>query len=86
MTHKQRDRRGALGPFLDVLDGTPVLHDELVSAGRRLAEILVARGRSLVLSLEGQWAGVWDLERLTDEEAIAWGLQVGREVKEASDL
>jgi hypothetical protein len=86
MTHRQKDRRGALGPFLDVLDGTPVPHEELVSAGRKLAEILVARGKSLILSLKGEWAGVWDLERLTDEEAIAWGLRVGMKVKEGGDL
>jgi hypothetical protein len=86
MTHEQKDRRGPLGPFLDVLDGTPVLRDELVSAGRRLAEILVARGKSLFLSVEDQWAGVWDLERLTDGEAIAWGLRVGMKVKGGGDL
>jgi hypothetical protein len=86
MTHKQKDRRGALGPFLDALDGTPVLHDELVSAGRRLAGILVARGKSLILSVEGQWAGVWDLERLTDDEAVAWGLRVATKVKNGGDL
>ena len=67
MTHRQKDRRGALGPFLD-------------------AGILVARGKSLILSLKGEWAGVWDLERLTDEEAIAWGLRVGMKVKEGGDL
>jgi hypothetical protein len=30
-----------------------------------LAEILVAHGRPVILCAEGQWAGVWDLERLT---------------------
>jgi hypothetical protein len=42
VTHKQTNRREALGPFLTVLDGTPGPHAELVAGGRRMAEILVA--------------------------------------------
>jgi hypothetical protein len=67
VTHKQTNRREALGPFLNVLDGTPIPHAELVSGGRRLAEVLVAHGRALILCADDHWAGVWDLERLTDD-------------------
>jgi hypothetical protein len=65
-----------LQPFLTVLDGQVVPYRELVSAGRRIAHALVANGWPVVLCGEDQWAGVWDLERLTDGEAVKWGLWV----------
>jgi hypothetical protein len=36
----------------------------------------VAQGWPVVLCGESHWAGVWDLERLTDGEAVDWGLWV----------
>ncbi|MGH3926972.1 MAG: hypothetical protein ACRDTT_29575, partial [Pseudonocardiaceae bacterium] len=65
-----------LRPFMTVLDGTPVPLAELVAGGRRVAEVLVAHGRPVILCADDHWAGVWDLERLTDEEAASWGLFV----------
>lgn len=85
MTHKQTNRREALWPFLTALDGTPVPHAELVAGGRRIAETLVAHGMPISLCADGQWAGVWDLERLTDDEAVSWGLWVALKVREGSN-
>lgn len=81
MTHKQTNRLEALRPFLTVLDGDPVPHAELVAAGRRMAGALVAHGRPVTLCADDRWAGVWDLERLTDDEAVAWGLWVAMKVR-----
>jgi hypothetical protein len=60
------------------LEGKPVPYQELVAAGRRLAQALVSRGHSIILCGESEWVGVWDLERLTDGEAVDWGLWVAR--------
>ena len=76
MTHNHTNRRDALRPFLALLDGTPVPLAELVAGGRRMAEVPVAHGRPVTLCADDPWAGVWDLERLTDEEAASWGLWV----------
>lgn len=81
MTYKSTNRREALKPFLAVLDGTPVPRADLVAGGRRLAEVLVAHGRPVILCGDGQWAGVWDLECLTDDEAAAWGMWVAMKVR-----
>jgi hypothetical protein len=81
MTHKQTEGREALKPFLTVLDGIPVPRTELVAGGRRMAEILVAHGRPITLCPDDHWAGVWDLERLTDDEAVSWGLWVAMKIR-----
>ena len=81
MTDKHTNRRDGLRPFLTVLDGTPVPLAELVAGGRRMAEVLVAHGRPVTLCADDHWAGVWDLERLTDEEAASWGLWVAMKVR-----
>lgn len=81
MTHKQTSRRQALQPFLTVLAGTPVPHAELVAAGRRMAEVMVTHGRPITLCADGKWAGVWDLECLTDDEAVAWGAWVAMKIR-----
>ena len=80
MTAKDTNLRDALRPFLTVLDGTPVPLAELVAGGRRMAEVLVSYGRPVSLCADDHWAGVWDLERLTDEEAASWGLWVATKV------
>jgi len=64
-----------------MLDGTPVPLAELVAGGRRMAEVLVANGRPVTLCSDDHWAGVWDLERLTDDEAASWGLWVAMKVR-----
>jgi hypothetical protein len=74
-------RREILGPFLAILDGDPTPKADLVAAGRKLAQALVEYGRPVILCGEGGWAGVWDLERLTDAEAVAWGLWVTMKVR-----
>lgn len=80
MSAKETNLQDALQPFLTVLDGTPVPLAELVAGGRRMAEALVSYGRPVTLCADDHWAGVWDLERLTDEEAASWGLWVATKV------
>jgi hypothetical protein len=70
------ERGDVLEPFLGVLEGSIVPYAELVHAGRLIARAMVALGRPIVISAEDTWAGVWDLERLTDREAVAWGFWV----------
>jgi hypothetical protein len=41
-----------------------------------IAGALVAQGKTLTFCMDTHWAGVWDLERLTDGEAVDWGLWV----------
>jgi len=60
------------------MEGKPVTYLEMVAADRRLAHALVSRGRPMILCSEGGWGGVWDLKRLTDGEAVDWGLWVTR--------
>jgi hypothetical protein len=72
----EADPGDILQPFLTVLDGRVVPYRKLVSAGRRIAHALVVNGWPVVLCGESHWAGVWDLERLTDGEAVKWGLWV----------
>lgn len=76
MNHERANPRDAMGPFLKVLEGTPVALSELVAEGRRMARVLVAHGLPVTLCADDHWAGVWDLERLTDSEAASWGLWV----------
>jgi hypothetical protein len=80
MTQRHTNHRDVLEPFLTVLDGTPVPLAELVAGGRRMAEVLVAHGRPVTLCADDHWAGVWDLERLTDEEAASWGLWIAMRI------
>jgi hypothetical protein len=81
VSHKQTNRREVLRPFLTLLEGTPVPHVELVNAGRRMAEVMVDHGRPITLCPDGQWAGVWDLQYLTDDEAVAWGMWVAMKIR-----
>ena len=69
-----------LQPLMNALEGKPVPHSELVQAARLVAAALVTHGRPVAMSEEGPWAGVWDLERLTDDEAVAWGMWVATRV------
>jgi hypothetical protein len=72
----QNTQGDIIQPFLAVLEGTVVPYTELVNAGRMIAAALVAQGKPLAVSTDPDWAGVWDLERLTDREAVEWGLWV----------
>jgi hypothetical protein len=80
MSHRETDRSEVLRPFLSALEGREVPYSELVEAGRRIAAVLVDHGRPVTLCGDGPWAGVWDLERLTDDEAAAWGMWVASKV------
>jgi hypothetical protein len=83
MPRWRRDRREAvLQPLLAAMDGKPVPHSELVEAGRKIAAVLVTHGRPVILNSDGPWSGVWDLERLTDSEAVAWGMWVAKRVRQ----
>jgi hypothetical protein len=75
------DSGDVLQPFLTVLEGGLVSYRDLVSAGRRIAGALVAHGRPVSLCGESHWAGVWDLEKLTDGEAVDWGLWVATKTR-----
>jgi hypothetical protein len=81
VTHRQINRREVLGPFLAALRGSPVPYSDLVQAGRMVAAVLVAHGRPISVCGDGPWAGVWDLERLTDDEAVIWGMWVATKVR-----
>ena len=71
-----RNRGDVLGPLWAVLDGRFVPYDDVVNASRRVAAALISRGKPFSLCGPGALAGVWDLERLTDDEAVAWGVWV----------
>jgi hypothetical protein len=76
MSSKQVDRQELLRPFLRAMTGEAVPQAELVRAGRMIANALVKHGRPVTICGDGDWAGVWNLERLTDGEAVAWGMWV----------
>jgi hypothetical protein len=46
-----------------------------------IAAALVNHGRTLSITSDGPWAGVWNLDRLSDEEAAAWGMWVATKVR-----
>lgn len=71
---KQLAGEGVLDPLLKALEGEAIPRSEVIEASRLVAAALVTNGRPITLWGEGPWAGVWDLERLTDDEAVAWGL------------
>jgi hypothetical protein len=78
MLRREASRGDPLRSLVTFLEVKPVPYQELVAAGRKLAQALVSRGRTIILCGESEWAGVWDLERLTDGEAVDWGLWVAR--------
>jgi hypothetical protein len=70
-------------PLVRALEGKPVPYVDVVRSGRLIAAALVQQGRPVSISGEGHWAGVWDLNRLSDEEAAAWGMWVATKVRRA---
>jgi hypothetical protein len=64
--------------------GAVVPYRELVGAGRMIAGGLVSQGKPLAVCMDAHWAGVWDLERLTDGEAVNWGLWVATQASTPS--
>ena len=77
---KQLAGEGVLDPLLKALEGEAIPRSEVIEASRLVAAALVTNGRPITLWGEGPWAGVWDLERLTDDEAVAWGLWLATRV------
>jgi hypothetical protein len=69
--------------LVEALEGRPVPYPEVVRSGRLIALALVRAGRPVTVVEEGPWAGIWDLERLTDAEAAAWGMWVATKIKSA---
>jgi hypothetical protein len=69
-------------PLLAVIDREPVPFSELVEAGRKLAAVLVTHRLPVILNSDGPWSGVWDLEKLTDSEAVAWGTWVAKKARQ----
>jgi hypothetical protein len=70
-----------LASFLEWLEGKPTPKADLATAGRKLARALILRDRAIVVCGDGPWAGVWDLEKLTDSEAVAWGLWIATKIR-----
>jgi hypothetical protein len=46
-----------------------------------LAAALVSRGKPFSLCADGALAGEWNLERLTDDEALVWGIWVTMRIR-----
>lgn len=69
-------------PLLAAMDGEPVPDSELVEAGRMIAAVLVTHRLPVILNSDGPWSGVWDLEQLTDGEAVAWGMWVATKARQ----
>jgi hypothetical protein len=84
MSSRQTDRGDPLRPLLAFLNGKPVPYQEMVAASRQLAEALVSRNHSIILIGEGEYAGIWDLEQMSDGEAVDWGLWVAAKSERAS--
>jgi hypothetical protein len=83
MPRRQKDRREeVLRPLLAAIDGEPVPFSELVESGRMLAAVLVTHQLPVILNSDGPWSGVWDLEKLTDSEAVAWGMWVAKKARQ----
>jgi hypothetical protein len=76
MPSRQTNRGDPLRPLLAFLDGKPVPYQEMVAASRQLAEALVSRSHTIIIIGEGEYAGIWDLEQMSDGEAVDWGLWV----------
>jgi hypothetical protein len=81
---EQTGQQDILAPFLAVLRGAVVPYRELVRAGRMIAGALVSQGKPVAFCMDTHWAGVWDLERLTDSEAVDWGLWVATQASTPS--
>jgi hypothetical protein len=74
-------RDDVLAPLFAVLDGAVVAYTELIYAGRKIAGGLVGHGKPMILSDDDDSPGVWDLERLTDREAVVFGLWVAMRLR-----
>jgi hypothetical protein len=75
-TLRSKDHRTGLDYLMAALRGEAVPYDDLVAAGRTVASVFVAGGQRVSVCTEGPTQGVWDLERLTDEETVAWAMWV----------
>jgi hypothetical protein len=75
------NREDVLEPLWAVLDGRFVPYDDVVNASRKVAAALISRGKPFSLCGPGALAGVWDLELLTDDEAVAWGVWVATRLR-----
>jgi hypothetical protein len=64
-----------------VLGGRLVPYEDVVKASRKVAAALISRGNPFSLCADGSLAGVWDLERLTDDEAVVWGVWVTMRIR-----
>jgi hypothetical protein len=76
MSSRQTDR---LRPLLAFLKGKPVPYQEMLAASRQLAEALVPRNHSIILIGKGEYDGLWDLEQMSDGEAVELGVVGGCE-------
>jgi hypothetical protein len=58
-----------------------VPYEDVVRASRKLAATLVSQGDRSSLCADGPLAGVWNLERLTGDEAVVWGIWVTMRIR-----
>jgi hypothetical protein len=47
-----------------------------------IAAVLVTHRLPVILNSDGPRSGVWDLEQLTDGEAVAWGMWVATKARQ----
>jgi hypothetical protein len=80
MPSRQTNRGDPLRPLLAFLDGKPVPYQEMVAASRQLAEALVSRSHTIIIIGEGEYAGIWDLEQMSDGARVGQGRYHPREV------
>lgn len=70
------DDRPAIDQLIAALHGEPIPYAQLVAAGGEVASVFLAGGLRVSICAEGPTQGVWDLERLTDDETVAWAMWV----------
>lgn len=65
------DHSDGMRVLLALSEGAAVSHAEMVGAGRIAARVVMASQGSTVLYSDEPWFGVWELDRLSDEEAAS---------------
>jgi hypothetical protein len=68
--------------LLALSEGVTVSFDELVVAGRVATRAAMASQGNTVLYSDEPWFGVWQLDKLTDEETASLGLRFALQLTE----
>jgi hypothetical protein len=75
------DQAEAVGVLVALSKGGGVPYQETVKAGRLAASSLRDSGIETVMYSEKPWSGVWQLDRLSDEEAAAFALRFAIQIE-----